>query len=113
VRARGARAGGRVGPAATNWKGGQHLKDGYRMVKIPPTHSLFPLTNRGYIAEHRLVMAGMVNRPLGADETVHHIDGDKLNNDPTNLQLRYGRHGRGAHWRCANCGSQNVLATPL
>lgn len=39
------------------------------------------------ILEHRLVMAEYLNRPLKVGEIVHHIDGNNLNNDITNLQL--------------------------
>ena len=37
--------------------------------------------------EHRLVMRGIVGRPLDEDEIVHHIDHDRMNNDPGNLDL--------------------------
>lgn len=37
--------------------------------------------------EHRRVMAQMIGRPLETMEVVHHIDGDKRNNDPSNLML--------------------------
>lgn len=47
------------------------------------------------VAEHREVMAKKIGRELHRDETVHHIDGDRLNNDPSNLELWVGRHGRG------------------
>ncbi|HET7529372.1 MAG TPA: HNH endonuclease, partial [Mycobacteriales bacterium] len=38
-------------------------------------------------AEHRLVMSVLLARPLTADESVHHRDGDRLNNRPENLEL--------------------------
>lgn len=49
----------------------------YRMV----------MTVDGYEYEHRLVAGTMIGRPLRPDEHVHHIDGDGLNNDPTNLEV--------------------------
>jgi hypothetical protein len=39
------------------------------------------------LLEHRLVMQRLIGRPLRHEEHVHHIDGDKLNNDPGNLQI--------------------------
>ena len=46
-------------------------------------------------------------------ETVHHIDGDRGNNKLENLQLRQGRHGKGASFQCVDCGSHMVVAVPL
>lgn len=39
----------------------------------------------GYRLEHHLVAEDMLNRKLLPGEVVHHIDGDKLNNIPSNL----------------------------
>ena len=39
------------------------------------------------VLEHRLVMAKKIGRPLRPDEFVHHIDGNKSNNDPSNLTI--------------------------
>lgn len=50
---------------------------GYRVVRVE---------GREY-KEHRLVMERALGRPLAPNENVHHLDGDKLNNDLSNLEL--------------------------
>ena len=37
--------------------------------------------------KHRIVAEEMLGRPLLPEEVVHHIDHDKTNNDPSNLQI--------------------------
>ncbi|QDH93760.1 HNH endonuclease [Corynebacterium phage StAB] len=37
--------------------------------------------------EHRVVAEGKIGRPLRPGEIVHHVDGDKRNNHPDNLQV--------------------------
>ena len=85
-------------------------QEGYVLLHIhfAPTeyHSLANI--RGYILEHRLVMSQVLGRPLTRTETVHHIDGNKQNNTPDNLQLRHGKHGKGVVYRCSCCGSTDV-----
>lgn len=67
----------------------------------------------GQMLEHRLIMQRALGRPLLSSESVHHIDGDKTNNAIENLQLRFGKHGRGVAYQCNACGSHDVRSVEL
>ena len=92
-----------------NWKGGRMKAGDYVRVKITNDDSLHSMANNaGYVLEHRLVMARMLDRPLLETESVHHINGNTTDNRIENLQLRQGRHGKHIVLGCLDCGSQRI-----
>jgi len=85
---------GQKGKNNPMWKGGFSLKKAdvgkgkrkqwYRIIKV----SNHPFASKnGYILEHRLVMEKKLGRYLKKNEFVHHINGNKRDNRPENLQL--------------------------
>lgn len=94
-----------------NFKGGRiTTKQGYINVLVEQGDALGEAmqNNKGYVLEHRLVMARQLGRPLRNSETVHHINGVRDDNRPDNLQLRASAHGPGTSARCGDCGSHNI-----
>src|SRR5215831_12110088 len=91
------------------YRGGRVWVGEYWRVKVSPNDPMASMRNHhGYVLEHRLVMARKFGSPLLTTETVHHIDGDKENNAPENLQLRQGKHGKHTVMVCRSCGSHDI-----
>jgi hypothetical protein len=73
------------------WKGGEYTSsDGYKMIKCE--NEFDPSGRQKYKREHVLVCEKFIGRELKTQrgcmgEQVHHIDGDKMNNEIDNLLL--------------------------
>jgi hypothetical protein len=67
---------------------------GYWIVPVPPSERWLTGGERR-MAEHRLVMARHLHRPLEPDEVVHHINGDRRDNRLKNLELWSTAHPKG------------------
>ncbi len=65
---------------------GAHLSHGYRRVMVTPDERWL-VGGATTAAEHRLVVARLLGRPLTAQESVHHRNGDRTDNRPANLEL--------------------------
>lgn len=72
------------------WNSGKTTQRGYISVRLNPTDFFYQMTPKGlkgYVSEHRLVMARHLNRCLLSWEVVHHKNGIKDDNRIENLEL--------------------------
>lgn len=101
------------GNNAANWRGGIRMSDGRAQV-LKPGHP--NAMKKGYVWRSRLVMEEKIGRYLLPTEVVHHIDHNKTNDSPDNLELFDSnedhirlRHGTDGGWsrnyqKCTECG---------
>jgi hypothetical protein len=68
------------------WKGGAYIEPekGYRMIRNPKHPRA---RQNGYVLEHIVVAEEMLGRPLQEGEEVHHINRNRADNRPENLQV--------------------------
>lgn len=84
-----------VGERNPRWNGGIRHAGGYNYISVPETHPFIEMASRVFvhgrhrynIAEHRLMMAQYLGRPLQFYELVHHVNGVKDDNRIENLEL--------------------------
>lgn len=87
---------GSGGEKHSNWKGGRIVLDGYVSVWLSKDSPFYPMADKkGYVREHRLVMAQTLGRCLQPFEFPHHKNGIRSDNRPENLELTMA----GAHIR--------------
>lgn len=72
----------RVGPKNANWKGGLSVTGGYLQFTASPENGI-----HAQKLMHRVIAEWIAGRCLEPGEHVHHIDGNKLNNHPSNLAI--------------------------
>jgi len=118
-----ARCADQTGSNNPMWNGGISRQGDYVTVKIYQDNPMFIMADtRGYVMEHRLVVAQKLGRPLRKGETVHHINGIKNDNRIENLELWFTNHSHGVrvkdiladwvklydyHCPSCNCEEQN------
>lgn len=87
------------------WKGGRSVEKRSGYVRIyAPERARYGK----YIYEHTLKAEDKIGRRLLKTENVHHVDGDKTNNDITNLVIVTDSHHRRLHHQLESFGMELV-----
>jgi hypothetical protein len=84
---------------SSKWAGVHITNNGYRRLR----------TERGWLLEHRYVMENFLGRSLMRGESVHHRDGDRLNNELSNLELWVRPQPNGVRARDALAWAHEVI----
>lgn len=88
------------------------VNGGYIIRYLSKGHPQRPYKSASWQFEQRLVAEALLGRPLKKAESIHHKNGDKLDNMPLNLQLmnksshpRLHNPLKGEFIQCLNCGN--------
>lgn len=90
----------RKGEKHNRWKGGRKKIDGYILIWLSPDDFFYPMADKkGYVLEHRLVMAKKLGRCLHSWELIHHkgIRFTGIENRSDNLEDNLEMTTRGSH----------------
>ena len=70
-----------------------------RIAQLENVEQVKQTTYRKYLGEHehRVVAEAKIKRKIRKDEVVHHIDGDRHNNSPNNLQVMSRKNHSSLH----------------
>lgn len=87
------------------------MTNGYILVYVPEhPFCIKQPENSGWAYEHRYIIECELGRQLRKDEHVHHIDGNKTNNDRCNLHLMSASEHSTLHYHMRHT---NVARGPL
>lgn len=101
-----------LGANHSSWRGGRYIDaHGYVMVHRPSPNARSKWEH--YVKEHILFIEEQIGRKLERNEIVHHIDGDKQNNQLSNLYLTNATGHRNAHQSIQEIGYELVKSGSL
>lgn len=90
------------------YRGGRTLVYNGYVWEFHPGHRLQNLW--GFVPQHRMIAEDTIGRPLQKGEVVHHVDSQRTNNDPANLQVMSQKAHRQHHARLRGLASRIPLS---